>query len=184
MLKYMMIAAGIVALAGIAWPVATGAFSGGPNEATRLVEATERTNNKAGNLNESFTDIIPPAPPGIPDGYYAQPGRSTINSPGNSPLAARADIPHNRGRSPRSDRTRTDGRPVHPVRTPQRARRAGRHGVPPPASDRGGTQTDRVHPGSRTAPAAWAPRYNRAVEEYKRFAYRIDQADAMARGVL
>ena len=62
MIKYALMAVAAAAVIGIGWPLASAAFGGGPNEATRLVEATSRTNNKAESLNDSFTDVIPPAP--------------------------------------------------------------------------------------------------------------------------
>ena len=59
-----MMAVGLLMMSGILWPVLSGVLGDKPNEATRLVEATERTNNKAESLNDSFTQVIPPAPPG------------------------------------------------------------------------------------------------------------------------
>ena len=62
MLKYALIAGAAAAVLAIAWPLMTNVFSGGPNEATQLVEATGRTNNKAESLNDSFTGHNPPGP--------------------------------------------------------------------------------------------------------------------------
>ena len=62
MIKYGMAIVGVLLVMGILWPVVSGVLGKKPNEATRLVEATERTNNKAESLNRSFTDVIPPAP--------------------------------------------------------------------------------------------------------------------------
>ena len=62
MVKYLLMSVAAASVIPIGWPLVTAAFGGGPNEATRLVEATSRTNNKAESLNDSFTDVIPPAP--------------------------------------------------------------------------------------------------------------------------
>ena len=57
MIKYGMAVVGVLLVMGILWPVVSGVLGKKPNEATRLVEATERTNNKAESLNRSFTDV-------------------------------------------------------------------------------------------------------------------------------
>ena len=54
MVRYLLMAVAAASLIAIGWPVVTAAFGGGANEATRLVEATSRTNNKAESLNDSF----------------------------------------------------------------------------------------------------------------------------------
>ena len=175
MLKYALIAAAVAAVLGIGWPAVSGVFGDGPNEATQLVEATERTNNKAGNLNDSFTDIIPPAPPRGPGAsQFSQPAQLSGESAG----------------------------PEHPA---QPGAGAAGQTLPEPAPDRYAAYThpsehavrdameylNRLQTELESTPTeyiraveqlqrAWTPRYQRAVQEYKRFAYRIDRADAMA----
>ena len=144
MTKFIIIAAALAILGGIAWPLATSAFNGKPNEATRLVEATQRTNKKADNLNESFTDIIPPAPRReIPQ----HPPTSSMPPPGAMAPGAGAAGGEAPGQTaPEGIKpTATPG----PLRAPQRARREGGNGVPQPAPDRDGAHANRVHHGSR-----------------------------------
>ena len=43
MIKYILTGLAVATIIGIAWPLASNVFGGGPNEATKLVEATERT---------------------------------------------------------------------------------------------------------------------------------------------
>ena len=172
MIKYLIIAAGIAVLAGIAWPVATGAFGGGPNEATRLVEATERTNNKAGNLNESFTDIIPPAPGRTPSAYRPPMGAL--------PAAAGPNTTQPGDGAP--GQTAPEPTPDHYVEYEHPSEHAVRDAMEylhRLQTELEPSQTEYIQAVEQLQ-RAWAPRYNRAVEEYKRFAYRIDQADAMA----
>ena len=84
MIKYGMLAAGLAIASLIIWPALSGLFENKPNEATRLVEATERTNDKAENLNDSFTEVIPPAPPSQP----LPPGSGLAPDPGMGQPAA------------------------------------------------------------------------------------------------
>ena len=162
MLKYGFIAMAIAAILGIGWPIVTGVLEGGPNEATKLVEATERTNNKADNLNDSFTDIIPPAP----------------TSPEPQPAPVPADTPGS-------------GAPGQPTPDPTPDKYAAyadpsEHAVRDAMEYLNRLQTELEPNPTKYINAVeqlqrtWTPRYERAVQEYKRFAYRIDQADAMA----
>ena len=66
MIRYGLAVVGILLTLGILWPTASSLLGTKPNEATRLVEAAEHTNNKADSLNRTFTDVIPPGPPGEP----------------------------------------------------------------------------------------------------------------------
>ena len=60
MLKLALLLAAIAATVGIGWPLASSIAGGGGNEATRLVEAADRTQNKAQSLSRSYNDVIPP----------------------------------------------------------------------------------------------------------------------------
>ena len=180
MVKYLLMAVAAASVIAIGWPMVTAAFGGGPNEATRLVEATSRTNNKAESLNDSFTDVIPPAPPprSIDPSQPAQSAQGYANSTFGGPS----------GSSRSQGTTDQPGSPeLTPTPDPYAAYEDPReHAVRDAMEYLGRLQTE-LEP-SRTEyiqaveqlQRAWTPRYERAVEEYKRFAYRIDHADAMA----
>ena len=141
MIKYILMSVAAAAVIGIAWPL-IGSITGrsGPNEATQLVQATERTNTKAGSLNDSFTDVIPPAPRKQPPMKARSIAKSRIKCPGKCPphpqgTGTRTQRTGNdRGDSSRNDcrnrRRRTptlsDTGQIRPLRTGQRARGEGR----------------------------------------------------------
>ena len=128
MLKYALIAGAAAAVLAIAWPLMTNIFSGGPNEATQLVEATGRTNNKAESLNDSFTDIIPPAPVRH-TAPFILPASGGNSSRRLRPADSKRWSNHRTGRN----QPLSNPRQVRRLRAPQRARRPGRHRVPQPA---------------------------------------------------
>ena len=177
MVKYLLMSVAAASVIPIGWPLVTAAFGGGPNEATRLVEATSRTNNKAESLNDSFTDVIPPAPSprSFDQGQSAQEYANSIpgGPSGSSFPQGATDQPAPREGTPTPD-------PYAEYEHPSE------HAVRDAMEYLGRLQTE-LEP-SRTEyiqaveqlHRAWTPRYDRAVEEYKRFAYRIDDADAMA----
>ena len=178
MLKFVLIAAAIALLIAGAKPIAESIFSDGPNEATRLVDATNRTNNKATNLNDSFSDVIPPAPP------QPQPGRT-----GNAFMPGPGGIPSVAARDPVDTTTSSGAQLPNPSPTPDKYapyETTGQHAVRDAIEYLNKLQTE-LDPSPtdyinavQQLQRAWAPRYDRAVDEYKRFAYRIDHADAMA----
>ena len=171
MLKYALIGVAVAAVLAIAWPAVAGVFGDSPNEATRLVEATERTNNKAGSLQDSFTDIIPPAPAAGPgDSYPDRPavpaGQGTPDQPGVG--GAGQTLPE-----PTPDKYAAYTHPSeHAVRDAMEYLNRLQTELEP-------NPTEYIIAVEQLQ-RAWTPRYVRAVEEYKRFAYRIDRADAMA----
>ena len=178
MLKPLIIVAGILAFVAIGFPVAKAAFGGGPNEATKLVEATDRTSNKAERLNRSFTDVIPPAPAQAPPQDRPQPAPAPYPNTGSQPGAGAGPGPN-----------QTAGQGPSPSPTPDKYapyEHPSEHAVRDAIEYLATLQTE-LQP-SRTEyiqavenlQRAWTPRYQKAVEEYKRFAYRIDHADAMA----
>ena len=161
MIKYTMAAVATAAMFAIGWPLATHLIDGGPNEATNLVNATTRTNTKAESLNDSFTDVIPPAP--------------------------RAS-PNQDGTSARGQEQEPDGEP-QPSPTPDKYAKyahPSEHAVRDAVEYLNRLQTELNPSPNRYIQAveqlqqAWTPRYDRAAEEFKRFAYRIDHAQAMA----
>ena len=169
MLKYVLIAAAVAAILGIGWPAIAGVFGDGPNEAIKLVEATERTNNKAESLNRSFTDVIPPAPV-----------RETYRPPSPAPGSQATEAA---GTSSPQDPNQED--PV-PTPTPDPYAHPSEHAVRDAMeflnrlqTEMEPTQTEYIQAVEQLQ-RAWTPRYKRANDEFKRFARRIDHSDAMA----
>ena len=54
-MKLAVLALIAVAVIGLGFPLARSAFGSGSNEATQLMEATDRTTNKANSLNDSLS---------------------------------------------------------------------------------------------------------------------------------
>ena len=169
MIKYGMAIVGVLLVMGILWPVVSGVLGKKPNEATRLVEATERTNNKAESLNRSFTDVIPPAPV-----------RDTYRPPSPAPGAQATEAS---GTSSPQDPNQED--PV-PTPTPDPYEHPSEHAVRDAMeflnrlqTEMEPTQTEYIQAVEQLQ-RAWTPRYERANDEFKRFARRIDHSDAMA----
>ena len=121
MIKYGMAVVGVLLVMGILWPVVSSVLGKKPNEATRLVEATERTNNKAESLNRSFTDVIPPAP--VRETYIPPALVPSAQAPGTQATARQPALHHPKIQTRRAPYQ-------HPRRTPTRI----------PASMRYGTQ--------------------------------------------
>ena len=181
MIKYGLMVAAVMLAGIIIWPAVSSAFGNKPNEATRLVEATQQTNTKADSLNRSFTDIIPPAParptPSVPvQGNVYSPVPSTTGQPtAQGRTATGQEIP---GQAAEGGET--------PTPTPDPYAHSSEHAVQEAMeflhrmqTEMEPTQTEYIHAVDQLQ-RAWNPRYVRAVEEFKRFAKRIDHADAMA----
>ena len=174
MIKYGMAVVGVLLVMGILWPVVSGVLGKKPNEATRLVEATERTNNKAESLNRSFTDVIPPAPvretyipPALVPGAQAPGAQATEASGTSSPRD-----PNQEGPVP----TPTPDPYAHPS---EHAVRDAMEFLNKLQTEMEPTQTEYIQAVEQLQ-RAWTPRYKRANDEFKRFARRIDHSDAMA----
>ena len=180
MIKYLLMAVAAAAIFGIGWPLATAIFAGGPNEATRLVEATSRTNNKAESLNDSFTDVIPPAPRRSGQQLsMSQPARGFVTSviaPSDGLKPDTRDGSQNSGEPQPSPTPDKYAQYEHPS---EHAVRDAIEYLNRLQADLEPSQTEYIQAVEQLQ-RAWNPRYQRAVEEYKRFAYRIDHADAMA----
>ena len=179
MFKYVGYAVVASLIAGIGVPVISNVVSGDNNsEATELVEATTRTNNKAESLNESFTEVIPPAPrtyepeyalPANPDantapppppdysGGYYQPGPPAPPGEGNPESDPYAEYEHEGDHAVRDALEYLNQLQLETQPTPNEYILA-----------------------VEQLQRAWNPRYESALHEYKRLAYRIDHADAMA----
>ena len=196
MLKPLLIIGAIALVLGIALPTAAHMFKGGPNEATRLVDATSRTNSKANSLNDSFTDVIPPAPRATNISFPAGPGNAAINMIRKSPNGPRGQtqdagksLPGSPGNPANSGSPGNPDQPI-PSATPDKYadyEHPSEHAVRDAMEFLHKLQTEMEPSPTQYIQAveslqrAWSPRYNRAVEEYKRFAWRIDHADAMAK---
>ena len=191
MIKYILSGIAVAAIIGIAWPLASNVFGGGgPNEATKLVEATDRTNNKAESLNDSFTDVIPPAPRRAVASKLL--GKAMpVNAASRIPKSAAPGgpiSPQNTAGGPAPPQAGAPGQP-EPSPTPDKYapyEQPSEHAVRDAIEYLNKLQTELEPTQTQYIMAveqlqmAWTPRYERAVDEYKRFAYRIDHADAMA----
>ena len=158
MIKVFLILAAIAATIGVGWPLASSIASGGQNEATRLVEAADRTQNKAQSLSHSYNELIPP-----PD-----------------PVSASPEDPERRQQEPAGDAEPTEEPTATPTLTPSE------HAVKDAMDFLSRVQSD-LEPGSaeyldavNLLKAAWDPRYAHAVDEYRRFKQRIEHASDMS----
>ena len=170
MIKYGMIIVGALLVMAIVAPLAMSMMGQKPNEATRLVEATEHTNNKADNLNDSFTEIIPPAP--------RERGEPAMSGPGG---AAGTGGP---AAGPKGTEQEEEGEEATPTPDPyahpsEHAVRDAMEYLHRLQTEMEPTQTEYIQAVEQLQ-RAWTPRYKRANDEFKRFAQRIDHADAMA----
>ena len=206
-MKLALIAVIVLATLAIAIPIGRSVLGSGSNEATQLMEATERTTTKANSLNDSLSDIIPPAA-GIAPANRAintsQPISHTQRRPAISHTQRRPTIslgpslqpksPFQQHTPPVSDTPIDPNGPTYP-QTP----------LPSPTPDKYAAYDDPADHAVKDAleylnklqtelePSpteyiqavtalqhAWTPRFEKANEEYKRFAWRIDHANAMA----
>ncbi len=173
MLKYAVIIAAAAAMIMIVWPAIAGFFGDRPNEAQNLVEATSQTSNKAGTMGDSFSDVIPPhrepAPLSPQNGNVTPPAQAAIPGTEVDP----AGTPE------------TNGEPT-PTPTPDPYAHSSEHAVRDAMeylhrlqTEMNPTRTEYIEAVEQLE-RAWTPRYERAVDEYKRFARRIDHAADMA----
>ena len=181
-MKIVLLLSVLAAVIGVGWPLASGAFGGGEgNEATRLVDATDRTQSKAEAVSRSYNDVIPPAPsaPGNPVSRqpYAGQVRQTrqLSPQAGNPAgpAAGAAVPPGA---------------VQPELTPEPTIQLtpGEHAVADAMAFLNRVHTE-LHPSDteyiravNRLKRAWSPRYTRAVDEYRRFEDRVAHAEEMA----
>lgn len=157
-MKLALMLAAAAVLFGIGIPVVS-SFAG-DNEAARLVDASERTQEKADSVSRSYNDVIPPAP---------------------NPVAARpSDVP--RG----ATGIETQPEQEQPTPTPAPTLTPGEHAVKDAVdflakvdAEFGPQHTEYVMAVNRLK-RAWAPRYARAVDEFRRFEERVEHARDMA----
>ena len=176
---------GIIALAtvtGIGIPLMMGLFGGG-NEATRLADATARTQTKAEDVSRTYNDVIPPASPGTftPTASYQRSPTGTQGGPAR--VVARPGQPV---------------MPVGPGGVPANASTDPEATVQPELQYTPGEHAvadamfflTRIHNELEPNPTeytravdrlkrAWQPRYDRAASEYDRFEERVLHAEQM-----
>ena len=165
---------GVIALLGVGIPIVSS--FGGDNEASRLVSAAERTQEKADSVSRSYNDVIPPPP--------------RTNAAGGPPASERAGTSQrSSGVSQRAAGSSTDeqGEDVEvPTPTPAPTLTPGEHAVADAMdflarvdAEFGPQHTEYTAAVNRLK-RAWSPRYTRAVDEYKRFEGRVEHARDMA----
>ena len=200
-MRILFMVLALVSVAGIAWPI-IGAVAGGGNEATRLIEATERTETKAKDISSSYNDLIPPASPGTfaPTGAARSAPPQDVAPQGQqpgTPSPTTADVSNSvrapAGGAPVSAPVR--GAPVaapvedteaaaEPTRDPRMSQ--SEHAVADAMEFLARVDQDLAPYDTEYTLAvdrlkrAWTPRYNRAVEEYRRFEERVEHAEEMA----
>ena len=163
MLRFALLVAAMVAIIGVAWPLGSAVFTdGSDNEATRLVEAADRTQSKAATLSESYSEVIPP-----PVSLF-------------SALAGGGS-----GETETDDKPETDGGEDEPTPTPEATLTPAEHAVKDAMELLNRAQQE-LEPGSteyiravNQLKSVWDPRYAKAAEEFKRFKYRVEYAEAM-----
>ena len=158
MLKIVLIIAAVVATIGVGWPFVSSIAGGGQNEATRLVQAADRTQNKAQSLSRSYNDLIPP-----PDPVSSSPNDPARQQDNNGGAGGEGEDP-------------TPG----PTLTP------GEHAVKD-AMDFLSRAQHELEPGTteflnavNLLKSAWDPRYSHAVDEFRRFKRRVEHARDMS----
>lgn len=191
-----LIVLAVALTAAAAIPLIGGFFGDDSNEATRLVEATERTQEKAQAVSRSYNDVIPPVPPPAQKTVQQKP----VNRPGlfggqRTPSTALAANPtpetgassHRPVVNPDTGevtliQTDAEGTPVVEP-TPELS--PGEHAVADAMIFLAEVQAQ-FNPGSteyiravEQLKGAWAPRYARASEEFKRFEQRVRHAEEM-----
>ncbi len=157
MLRFALLVAAMVAIIGVAWPLGSAVFTdGGDNEATRLVEAADRTQSKAESLSDSYSEVIPP-----PVSLF-----SALAGGGN-------------------DESEDESGGDEPTPTPEATLTPAEHAVKDAMELLNRAQQE-LEPGSteyiqavNRLKSVWDPRYARAAEEFKRFKHRVEYAEDM-----
>lgn len=179
MTKVLLLLAAFIAVIGVAWPLGSAAFGGGgdDNAATRLVDAADRTQYKAGLLSESYNAVIPPGPTPTPSPFAALAGEG-----GRQPGNAQA------GDAEAGD-AREEGEPT-PTPTIPVTLTPAEHAVKDAMEFLNQAQQE-LEPGSteylqavNQLKAIWDPRYQKAAEEFRRFKYRVEHAGEMSEDYL
>ena len=173
-MRMVVIVLGLIALLGVGIPIVSS--FGGDNEASRLVNAAERTQEKADSVSRSYNDVIPPPP--------------RTNPAGGSPVSERAGTSQrSSGAIPRAAGSSADEEvegAEQPTPTPAPTLTPGEHAVADAMdflarvdAEFGPQHTEYTAAVSRLK-RAWSPRYARAIDEYHRFEGRVEHARDMA----
>ena len=153
MLKLALLAAAIAAILGIAWPLGSSIAGGGGNEATRLVDAADRTQNKAESLSRSYNDIIPP----------------------QDPLSA---LRSGSGAAP-SDDAGQDSQPTPTLTPSEHAVKDALEFLNRAQQELEPGSTEYLQAVNQLK-VVWDPRYAQAVDEFRRFKRRVEYARDMS----
>ena len=156
MIKLALLLAAIAATVGIGWPLVNSVVGGGGNEATRLVEAADRTQNKAQSLSRSYNDVIPPQ-----DSLFASPANPEEEAADNSGTAEEEPTP-----------TPTLTPSEHTVKEAMDFLNQVQKELEP-------SDTEYLRAVNQLK-AAWDPRYAEAVDEFRRFKRRVEYAREMS----
>ena len=164
MLRFSLLLAAMVAIIGVAWPLGTAAVNGGDdNAATRLVDAADRTQDKAETLSQSYSDVIPPTT-----------SLFSVLAGGGS-----EDTDSTEG-------AEDDGAEDGPTPTPEPTLTPAEHAVKDAIELLNKAQQE-LEPGSteyiqavNQLKSVWDPRYARAAEEFRRFKGRVEFAEDMS----
>ena len=155
-MKWAIAAIALATLLGVGIPVISSI--GGGNEASRLVEAAGRTQEKADSVGRSYNDVIPPP---VNPRNAEDPGGGDIASEGK------------------------EGEEEQPTPTPAPTLTPGEHAVRDAMellakmeAEFGPQHTEYTQAVDQLK-RAWEPRYNRAVDEFHRFEDRVEHARDM-----
>ena len=184
-MKILFLAIGLIGLLGIGWPLMAAVAGGDENEATRMVDATSRTQEKAHDISETYNDIIPPASPyagaaqpSEPDDRpYQEPDESAPPPAGGFQQAA----PSSQGGASVAQSAapgEVEQVEVELDKTPHPVRDA-MDFLARVDAEFGPSHTEYTMAVAQLK-RAWAPRYERAIDEYDRFEERVNHADDMA----
>ena len=139
----MMVVATAIGI-GVIWPAVSAFGGGGGNEATRLVEATGRAQNKADAVSRSYNDVIPPAIPEAPRRESQPAARQNGQLPAPGSSVGQAQGPSGPGPSQEGKEEETQ---ADPGAEPGRTRGEGRDGPPQKGGGRTGAAPHGVHHG-------------------------------------
>jgi hypothetical protein len=180
MVRYALLLAAMAAVLGIAWPLGSAAFGGGGNEATRLVEAANRTQQKGESLKLSYNDLIPPDV--SPFASLAGSGGSPSGDSGGPSDSGGSPSSGDSGGSPSGNGgAEEDPKPTIPF-TPTPAEHAVQDAIEllQRAQQAQNPDSSEYLQAVNQLKAAWGPRYAKAVDEFRRFKHRVDHAEEMS----
>ena len=155
MMKIFVVVAAAAAILGLIWPLASSSAGGSQNEATRLVQAADRTQNKAQSLSRSYNNLIPP-PDSVPS---PSPSEGEPQPEESGPTTVPTPTP-----------TLTPSE--HAVKDAMDFLNRAQEELEPGS-------TAYLQAVNRLK-AAWDPRYAEAVDEFRRFKRRVEHSGDMS----